>query len=88
MVQSNWGVGDGINCSGRQVIHTLWVAGGVVDGCKGIAAGFGAEGFAHGGTYCGVRSSVGAGHNRCGGLLSRFWGDGRQRAGGVGAGKS
>jgi len=89
MAQSNVGFGDGVkNCCGRQLIDMLWVAGGGVDGCKGIAAGFGAEGVAHGGTYCGVRSSVGAGHSRCGGLLSRFWGDGGQRAGGVGAGKS
>jgi len=72
MVQSNVGFGDGVNCSGGQVIHMLWVAGGVVDGCKGIAAGFGAEGVAHGGTYCGVRSSVGAWHTRCGELLSRL----------------
>jgi len=73
MAQSNVGSGDGgKNFWGKQLIDSLWVAGGDVDGCKGIAAGFGAEGVAHGGTYCGVRSSVGAWHTRCGELLSRF----------------
>jgi len=84
VVRSNWGSGEGFNCSERQVMHAFWVAGGVVDCCKGIAAGFGVEGVTQGETYCSVQSSVGAGHScGCGRLLSRVWGDGRQGAGEV-----
>jgi len=82
MAQSNVGFGYGVDGSGRQVIRTLWVAG-VVDCCKGIVAGLGAEGITHGTADCGVRSSVGAGLSRCSGLLSWFWGDGGQGAGGL-----
>jgi len=77
---ASWG--SGVGCPGMQIRRTFWVAGGVGDCCKGIAAGLGAEGIAHGGAYGGVQSSVGAGHMRgCGELLSRFWGDGVQGAG-------